>query len=48
MIKQREDEEYERAILESKKWYEDYLRRLEQEEEDLRRALLLSLEYMKQ
>ncbi|KAL4437941.1 hypothetical protein ABPG74_001112 [Tetrahymena malaccensis] len=48
MIKQREDEEYERAILESKKWYEDYLRRLEQEEEDLRRALLLSLEYMRQ
>lgn len=39
---------YEKAVIESKKWYEDYLKRLEEEEEELRRALLLSLQYMRE
>ena len=47
-LKQKEQKEYEIAILESKKWYEDYLKRLEMEEEELRLAILLSLEQMKQ
>ena len=34
-LKHREQKEYEIAILESKRWYEDYLKRLEMEEEEL-------------